>query len=122
MRQYEEPIDIIIILFGWYKFKEDSAPEAAKLQNEIQAFFGNLSAISKEATFVPLMNIIFQKNPLRIIQEQLKSGTPGKVGEPREKVSSYQPTIRHILDKIECQHCIKMNWVSECCSSRIVRS
>jgi hypothetical protein len=51
----------------------------------MQALFGNLSSVAKEVSFVPLMNVIFKKNPLREIQNRLKSGKAiGKIGDTRE--------------------------------------
>jgi hypothetical protein len=72
-------------LFSWHTFKELPVDEASKLQYEIQALSGNLSSVAREVAFIPTMNIIFKKNPLRVVQNQLKSGKEiGRIGDTRE--------------------------------------
>jgi hypothetical protein len=52
------------------------------LQAETQDLFGNLSSVAREVAFVPLINVVFKKHPLREVQNQLKSGKPvGKIGD-----------------------------------------
>lgn len=84
IKEFDEPIDIIVPLFGWVAPQTYTDIEAEELYHDFQSFYGNLSTVVKEFVFVPQINVLFSKSPLKLVQNKLKYNVKiGRIGESK---------------------------------------
>lgn len=93
VRSWQEPIDVIVVLIGYFaRFlhfnppyssynKFDDPPMGGDVHNDrvfqfMSAFYANLSAEARELTIVGSMNVHFDFLPSGNLQKRLKAGKP----------------------------------------------
>ncbi|KAI6238854.1 hypothetical protein M3Y99_00642800 [Aphelenchoides fujianensis] len=124
MNAWNEPIDIAIVLFGFVDYgpKED-LPLADPLEedlmlSELQTFYSAVSNATREAVLIGGVNLLWDQNPLRTIQQAvLAKKEVGAIRERREKQLAHLPNIRKRMQLIDCPRCRVVDWLDLWCSA-----
>ncbi|KAI6216901.1 hypothetical protein M3Y99_01793900 [Aphelenchoides fujianensis] len=110
LREWERPIDVVISLFGYNTIKDPPITHDDAWLNFLNAFYGNLSAVAREAVIVPGLTPFFPRHPLRLVHERLTAGRPA--GEDQ---LAYLPHIRRRLEHLRCTRCLRVDWIAAWC-------
>jgi hypothetical protein len=77
----------------------------------MQNFYAQINGLANEVMFFPSMNLFFSFHTERTLQTRLMSGqNVHSIGDSRHKIKTFMPNVRHHLEIIKCERCIKMNW------------
>ncbi|KAI6186311.1 O-acetyltransferase OatA [Aphelenchoides besseyi] len=121
LNEWDYAIDVLIPLFGMNGVQDprlNGRIESDLIFQHLQSFYANLSSIAREVVFVPMMNLRFQQNQLKIIQTLLFSNQSfEKVGEPLRNQLQYMSKMRVRLEFVKCSRCIKSTWTDLWCSA-----
>jgi hypothetical protein len=89
----------------------------------VQRFYREMNKIANEVMFMPLMSLTFSFYPMRALEKTILSGgNVSSIGESRQKMESLMPNLRHHLEIIECERCIKINWLELWCKNDLCRA
>ncbi|KAI6237463.1 O-acetyltransferase OatA [Aphelenchoides besseyi] len=121
LNEWNYAIDVLIPLFGMNGVQDpqlNGRIQSDLIFQHLQSFYANLSSIAREVVFVPMMNLRFQQNQLKVIQTLLFSNQSlEKVGEPLARQLSYMSKMRVRLQFVKCSRCIKSKWTDLWCTA-----
>ncbi|KAI6192599.1 Acyl-transf-3 domain-containing protein [Aphelenchoides besseyi] len=122
VKEWTEPLDIIIPIFGFNYFTD--VPINGNLKDDkmfqyMSNFYGNLSTMVKEVMLLPSMHPGFKEHVREKLQSQLAENITNKaISETRSEQLQYLPGIRNRLEQIECDRCVKINWLDLWCAKQ----
>ncbi|KAI6217188.1 Acyl-transf-3 domain-containing protein [Aphelenchoides besseyi] len=124
VKEWTEPLDIIIPIFGFNYFTDvplNGELKEDKMFQYMSNFYGNLSSMAKQVMLLPSMHLGFKEHVREKLQSQLAVNITDKaISETRSEQLQYLPGIRKRLEQVQCDRCLKVNWLDLWCAKENV--
>ncbi|KAI6190434.1 Acyl-transf-3 domain-containing protein [Aphelenchoides bicaudatus] len=121
LKEWNEPIDIIIPSFEFYNHLNPPFDEKERMKDDyfkqMQHFYRELNSIAREVVFVPNIHVDWSVEPyIQLLQNRLYFGRDLKLfGSTLQEQRTRLENVRQRVNFIECTKCIKIDWLDAWC-------